>query len=335
MSQAAHYFGLRHQKTSRLSPGSLHAFGPTPQKPAIMHEPLGCGLVTARVDRIRRLALNLFCHMVDFCISDQYSPPQALSNRNLSISPTGVSPSGDKLQTLPFPCVFKEVNMNRFHVLSAVAAAILALPARATSTYTISASLPATQLETNTPGAITFADSSTFQNYDGTVLTSQGTISGGWYNLFISTNPGTGFPGDGGISNWISAWSPRTITITFNGYADYFGFLWGSMDSTNTIAFYNGSGKIASYSGAYMEANFSNVCNWPCPASFVNFSADDSGSNFNRIVLSDPFLNFEVDNFAMIGASPVPGPEPKTSEMMLVGLGVLGLFAGCRKLRVT
>jgi hypothetical protein len=101
-----------------------------------------------------------------------------------------------------------------------------------------------TQLTTAVPGAATFAGSSTFASYTGSLVTPVATISGGFLNDGGSTNSGSGFPSNGNISNWVSAIGSApadAVTITFNQPEAYFGLLWGSMDGTNTISFYNGS----------------------------------------------------------------------------------------------
>ena len=57
-------------------------------------------------------------------------------------------------------------------------------------------------------------------------------------------------PGDQDTTNYLSIGGNATETITFASEKNVFGLYWGSVDSYNTIKFYDGTTLVASYTGA-------------------------------------------------------------------------------------
>jgi hypothetical protein len=184
------------------------------------------------------------------------------------------------------------------------------------------------QLTTTVPGAKTFADSDTFAGYTGSVVTPVATITGGALNPGGSTNPDTGI--DGSIANYLSASNGVTETITFNTSKQYFGMLWGSVDVSNTVSLFEGNTLVASYTGQQLENNSVALQPFAAPGSFVDFVADGSAGQFNKIVLSEGATFFETDNYAAAGV-----PEPATWAMMLAGFGGLGAAMRSRRRAAT
>jgi len=171
------------------------------------------------------------------------------------------------------------------------------------------------QLTTTVPGAVTFAPPSDFAGYSGSLVTPVATFSGGALNPGGSTNPDTGI--DSSIANYLAASSGVSETITFNATQKYFGMLWGSVDTSNTVSFFENGAPVASYTGAELESNSVALTPWDAPGSFVDFVAD--GSGFNQIVLSENTTFFETANYAVAGV-----PEPTAWAMMLLGVGAIG-----------
>lgn len=208
-------------------------------------------------------------------------------------------------------------------VLSLTLAGVASAGAYDDGVFTITATN--SQLTTTYPGATTFANSSTFAGYSGSVVTPVATITGGALNPGGSTNPDTGI--DNSIANYLAAYNGNSETIAFGANQKYFGTLWGSVDVTNTISFYENANLVASYTGAYLESGDVGLEAWPNPGSFVDFAADGSSSDFNRIVLSEDTTFFETDNYASIAAV----PEPAIWASMMLGL--FGVGAALRRRR--
>ena len=117
--------------------------------------------------------------------------------------------------------------------------------------FTITAT--SSQLTTTFLGASTFADSDTFANYSGSVTTPVATITGGQLNPGGSTNPDSGISSS--IANYLAASSGSTETIAFNSNQKYFGMLWGSVDTTNTVSIYENNTLLASYTGSELNSS--------------------------------------------------------------------------------
>lgn len=196
-------------------------------------------------------------------------------------------------------------------------------------TFTISTSASGAQLTTAVPGAVTFATSATFSGYSGSVVTPLATITGGAGNPGGSTDPCSGICA---ASNYVATYSGNPETISFNAPQRYLGFLWGSVDATNTITFYNGSTQLDSFTGAQLESATTNLAGYPSAASYANFTADSAAGDFTKVVLSESSTYFETTNYAAVSAVPVPAALPMFGAAIagLTGLAAKRRRAGAR-----
>jgi len=110
-----------------------------------------------------------------------------------------------------------------------------------------------------------------------------------------------------------------SVTINFAQALDYFGLHWGSIDTYNSIEFFNGSTSLGSFSGSQVPLTTAsgNQTN-PQDNGFVNFLANQ-GETFDKIVLSSSGIAFETDNHSYRLASV---PEP-TATLGLLAFGVM------------
>jgi len=119
-----------------------------------------------------------------------------------------------------------------------------------------------------------------------------------------------------------------SVTVSnLGGLNNYFGIFWGSVDSYNTLDFYNGNFIVASFTGS--DAINPNAANGnqsdPRTNKYVNFYF---GANemFDSFVMSSSSMAFEADNIA-IGTASVPEP----TATLLIGTGLIGLAGVVRR----
>lgn len=122
--------------------------------------------------------------------------------------------------------------------------------------------------------------------------------------------------------------SSGSVTLTTPGDYNYFGLYWGSLDTYNSIAFYNGGSLIGGFDGDDIFPLLANggQTSWASNR-YVNFFFT-GGSLFDRIVLTSTNYAFESDNHAF-GNIRKSVPEPAT--MAVFGLGLMGLGMAARR----
>ena len=131
-------------------------------------------------------------------------------------------------------------------------------------------------------------------------------------------------------TNYMSADPLGSYATTFATTYTYFGLFWGSVDSYNTLSFYNGNDLVHSFKGTDITnpgqygVSYGNQ-SAPSTNLYVNFY---DLSEFDRIVMTSSGYSFESDNLA-VGNPILPNPEPAT--MLLLGFGLIGLAGIGRK----
>ena len=100
--------------------------------------------------------------------------------------------------------------------------------------------------------------------------------------------------------------SPNGLaTVTFGGAEyNYFGLFWGSIDSYNTLEFYNNGTKVASYTGSDVASPADGNQQAPYTNEYVNFW---DLPKFDEVRFSSAGFAFEVDNVAVGNMIPAPG----------------------------
>ncbi len=171
----------------------------------------------------------------------------------------------------------------------------------------------------------------------------QGSVDGAYAAPFISNSNGVlfGDPTTSGAdattfltSGSDGAKAGANVTLTFGAQQQYFGLLWGSVDSYNTLTFYSGGVEVATFTGGDVSnsAGTGNCVGGNQGAlgtCYVNINF--LTGSYDTVVASSSEYAFEFDNVAF-SASPVGVPEPGALGMMGLGLlAIVGLSMRRRK----
>jgi hypothetical protein len=128
-------------------------------------------------------------------------------------------------------------------------------------------------------------------------------------------------------TNYMAITANASETITFAALQSSFGLLWGSIDSYNTIQFFNNGVAVTGVihgDGLGVPINANGDQASPNSNRYVSFS--DLG--FNSVVLGSIGQNsFEFDNITTVAAV----PEASSWAMMIIGFLGVGLLAYRRR----
>lgn len=203
-----------------------------------------------------------------------------------------------------------------------VLAAALALAALQAQAYTVSL----------TAGPTSAVAGVTTEDFEGAAVFAR---AGAW-DFYDSNSPGVGLTGNGiylkpGISaqpqkgavspddTWASVGGGAAAELSFAAGTRYVGFLWGSVDTYNTVTFYDGATKLASFVGGPggLGANQVPVGDGnQAVAQYLNFWSP----SITRVTFASGSNAFEIDNVSAV-------PEPETYALMLAGLAAVGFVA--------
>jgi hypothetical protein len=158
-----------------------------------------------------------------------------------------------------------------------------------------------------------------FATYSG----SGAVVNGSLTNQYAAPFIGPGIPDQ---TNYLATTGKETLT--FSGQHSVFALYWGSIDTYNTISFYNGNTLVASFTGDAVLP--------PANGNQGSFStnADVVFSNlglFNTVVFQSSQAAFEVDNLQVDSTIGSTVPETSTWLMMILGFFSLGFVAYRRK----
>lgn len=153
----------------------------------------------------------------------------------------------------------------------------------------------------------------------------QGAASGIYAAPYLSAGNGTlfGDPANGPDTTTYLTAGIGTATLKFPGAERYVGLLWGSVDTFNTLNFYNGTTLVGTVTGS----NVTSSANGDQGANGTYYVNINSSVPFTSVVASSSSHAFEFDNVAY-NASPVPEP----SALVLIASGMLGLAFARRRM---
>jgi len=123
-----------------------------------------------------------------------------------------------------------------------------------------------------------------------------------------------------------------TIDITFDTAQTSLALLWGSIDTSNELTFFNGTTNLGSVTGADVQAAaagfVSNGFQGPAGSAYAVVTP---GTSFTSVVASSGVVSFE---FTGVQASTTPfvnTPEPSAVLLMFLMAGVLALAFGLKR----
>jgi hypothetical protein len=156
-----------------------------------------------------------------------------------------------------------------------------------------------------------------FTSGDGGAV--QGALSGRYAAPFLSGGNGSlfGNPANGADTTTYLSTGIGTITLTLPGPEKYFGLLWGSVDTYNSLELFNGASLVGTVTGTDVTAG-ANGNQGALGTFYVNISDDLA---FNKVKLISTQYAFEADNVAY-GVAAIP--EPGTIAIFGAGLLAFG-----------
>lgn len=120
-------------------------------------------------------------------------------------------------------------------------------------------------------------------------------------------------------SKYVGIGTNGLATFTFAQPTNYFAMQWGSVDSYNTLTFYNGATEIGTFNGQQIINAASLIAGNQSShgTQFVNFISTEF---FTRAVASSSGVAYEFDNIRIgLSNAPLPGALPMFAAV--IGMG--------------
>ena len=191
---------------------------------------------------------------------------------------------------------------------------------------------------TVTSGALSSVEGVATDTFDADATISLSPTGGAFFSASVG---GISAQPPGSTGQW---WSLGTSghqdgpgIVNLETSATYYGFLWGSPDSYNTVSFLHDGALLASFAGSDVFVSADGNQGALAAGQFVNFWAGE-GEQFNQVKFYSGGNAFETDNHAAF--APVrfqidnftpPVPEPETYALMLAGLCAIGFMSRHRR----
>ena len=157
--------------------------------------------------------------------------------------------------------------------------------------------------------------------HDAQIVT--GSVTNLYAMPYFSNNNGTFFgetPANGqDATPYVAVEGGGTATFEFASPQTYFGLLWGSVDTYNSLSFYDGNGElIGTIDGADVAAS-ANGNQGLNGTDYVNVFSSEA---FTTVVANSSNNAFEFDDVAY---DPPPSGIPEPSSLALAGAALIGL----------
>ena len=145
--------------------------------------------------------------------------------------------------------------------------------------------------------------------------------------LYLVGDLGPGVTGNPAASgNYLSTGGPpSSISITFTTPQTAFGLLWGSVDFSNQLDFFDGLTLVGSVTGTQVQAVPGFVGNGNQGAGGSSYVTVNSTLSFDRVVASSGVVSFEFTG--VVGSTTAVGvPEPVSIALLGSGLLAIGVI---------
>ncbi len=156
-------------------------------------------------------------------------------------------------------------------------------------------------------------------------------VDGGGDAEYLTGDAGSGLTVDSTASGNYFSTGTGSIDISFTAPQTSLALLWGSIDTSNELTFYNGTTDLGSVTGADVQtaaAGFvSNGFQGPAGSAYAVITP---GSTFTSVVASSGIVSFEFTGVQASNTPFVNTPEP-IALILMVAMGSLLALAGALK----